>query len=209
MENFKLDDIHALLPKELTEQGKNRLVNALKQFTGENSDKIYTDFYTASPHEYFLQGDLVREIRFPDWNDKTAEFEKVYYDVILLSNTCDMDDNNTRDIPKKVMVAKVIKLSAFIECIDTAIVKEVDQLIKAVKSQHYTNLFYLPGEDGEEYIAYLDDVSTIYVEELAEMKNELSENRVSILGQFGYYLFILKLSFHLHRLPEQTHRSLT
>ncbi|MEP5611451.1 MAG: hypothetical protein ABJP45_04345, partial [Cyclobacteriaceae bacterium] len=58
----------------------------------------------------------------------------------------------------------------------------------------------------KEYIAYLDDTSNITIEELGLLKENLSENRIASLDFFGYYLFVLKLSYHLCRLPEETDR---
>lgn len=205
--DFNLDDFSSLLPPELTRIEKGRLNDALRQFHSSNTrTKYYTDFYSTKEYPYFLQGDLLKELRFPEWNMSTHTYDKVYHDVILLSNTCDMDDSNIRDIPKQVMIAKLISLDSFIEALRRFDL-EIVQIIDKVKNQQYTNLIYLPASPNyNESIVYLDEISWISIDELKDLKKEIKENRIVTLDHFGYYLFIFKLSFHFNRLPESPHR---
>jgi len=207
MDTFNIDDIKSLLPQELSEQKKGRLITALKQFHSKDiAQKNYTDFYSTSSFSYFLQGDLVKDLRFPSWDDESGTFEKVYHNVVLISNTCDMDENNPRDIPKQVMIAKLIELDKFENALHELEVTNSDVIINNVKSQHYSNIIYLPFTKDAEYIAYLDEISWISLEELKALKKDIDMNRISILDHFGFYLFVFKLSYHLHRLPEATDR---
>lgn len=207
MDAFNVDDIRSLLPPELTEQKKGRLIEALKQFhSKEIAHKKYTDFYSTNSFSYFLQGDLIRELRFPSWDEEKATFEKIYHDVILISNTCDMDENNKRDIPKQVMIAKLIELSIFEEALHKLNTSEYDIIISNIKAQRYSNVIYFPPNNNIEYIAFLDELSWVSSEELSVLKGDITTNRISVLDHFGFYLFVLKLSYHLHRLPEATDR---
>ena len=99
---FDINSLDSLLPPELSEQKKERLKQSLIQFLKENQNKTkyYTDFYSTENYPYFLQGDIIREIRFPIFDFETREYEKEYFDVILISNTCDMDEANTRKVKK-------------------------------------------------------------------------------------------------------------
>lgn len=206
---FFIEDLERLLPPELTDQKKGRLREGLKQFSDlENSqDKFYTDFYLTSYHNYFLQGDLIREIRFPVFDTKSREYNKLYYDALLISNTCDVDESNIRTVPKKPIIAKLIPIEEFVASLKELAVENAAEILTQIKNQQFSNVFYLPPtKDKNEYLAYLDDLGTIDKEELNVLKEDIDTNRIASLDYFGYYLFIFKLSYHLCRLPEATER---
>ena len=102
---FSIDEFEKLLPPELTNQKKGRLREGLIQFSDpyNSQDKFYTDFYLPISHNYFLQGDLIREMRFPLFNKESGQYEKLYYDALIISNTCDIDESNIRTLRKKVV----------------------------------------------------------------------------------------------------------
>lgn len=207
--NFAIDDLNKILPPELTEQKKGRLQEGLNQFLkiNNNKDKYYTDFYLNSANPYFLQGDLIREIRFPVFNKSNRQYDKLYFDALLISNTCDVDDSNKRNVPKQAILAKLIPFDSFIESLDDIGVEDAANIITQIKNQQFSNVFYLPiTKTREEYIAYFDDLSVIEIEELNALKDEININRIGSLDYFGYYLFIFKLSYHFCRLPEETQR---
>lgn len=206
---FDINSLDSLLPPELSEQKKERLKQSLIQFLKENQNKTkyYTDFYSTENYPYFLQGDIIREIRFPIFDFETREYEKEYFDVILISNTCDMDEANTRKVKKNVIIAKLIPFDNFIEALKELKVERADDIITQVQNQLYSNLLYLPPNyQGAEYIVYLDELAWITMSELNDLKENMQENRIASLDFYGYYLFVLKLSYHLCRLPEETHR---
>ena len=207
--DFFLEDLNAILPPELTEQRKGRLSEGLKQFSKDNlsQERYYTDFYSTFSYPYFLQGDLIRQLRFPVFDFEIKEYKKKYYDAILLSNTCDVDVNNVRNIPKKAVLAKVIPLDYFVSALSELDIKNATSILTQVKNQMYSNLLYLPKtKDGVDYIAYFDEISIIGVDELNSLKDDMKDNRIATLDFFGYYLFIFKLSFNFCRLPEETQR---
>jgi hypothetical protein len=206
---FILDELSKILPIELTDQKKGRLKDGLKQFMEENrlKDKFYTEFYLTTNNSFFLQGDLIKELRFPVFNVESKSYEKLYYDALLISNTCDIDNANKRNIPKKAILAKLIPFNIFIESLHELEVENASTILTQVKNQQYSNLFYLPeNKNQEDYIAYFDDLSIIDVEELSILKEDLKLNRIESLDYFGYYLLVFKLSFHFCRLPEETQR---
>lgn len=205
---FQIEELNKLLPPDISEQKKNRLREGLKQFNDENTgtDKNYTDFYSPLNHEFFLQGDLIRELRFPEFDPINKTYEKKYYDAILISNTCDMDINNNRKIDKEVIIAKIIPLHTYQNYLQTLNVPNIDSIINQVKRQLFSNLLYLPAVKQTDYIAYLDKLSYISGEELNCLKPEMDKNRIATLDLFGHYLFTFKMSYHFCRLPEDSHR---
>lgn len=206
---FFIEELERLLPPELTDQKKGRLREGLKQFfdPGNSQDKFYTDFYLPISHNYFLQGDLIREMRFPVFNKELRQYEKLYFDALLVSNTCDVDESNKCTVTKKAVIAKLIPVDTFIESLKELEVENAAEILTQVKNQLYSNIIYLSIAKGnEDYLAYLDDLSIIEKEELNTLKEDIAINRIESLDYFGYYLFIFKLSYHLCRLPEETER---
>lgn len=85
--------------------------------------------------------------------------------------------------------------------------------IENLKKQLLSNFLYLPPlpEDSgykQGYVVRLDSIFKFPVSELnsenyIKARNEI---RVATLSNFGFYLFIIKLSYHFCRLPEDPHR---
>lgn len=206
---FSIEELEKLLPPELTDQKKGRLHEGLRQFSDpyNTQDKFYTDFYLPISRSYFLQGDLLREMRFPSFNKESGQYNKLYYDALIISNTCDFDESNKRTVTKKVILAKLVPVDTFIESMRELEVENAAEILTHVKNQQYSNIVYLPiTRDKKEYLAYLDDLSIVEKEEVNVLKEDISNNRIESLDYFGYYLFIFKLSYHLCRLPEETER---
>jgi hypothetical protein len=207
------DDFDLILPNYLVDEEKSRLKNALRQFTVDEKGKEinYADFYKSYGHAYFMQSDLVKEIRMSLWNEEGAVFEKAYSDAIIISNTCDISFENKHSIKsKQCLFAPLIDFNEYIrDLAKSGYEKEkLDQFIQTVKAQLVTNLFYLPlfHKDNKEYVVFLDNVFWFPAIELNSYIDSIQDNRITSLSHFGYYLFILKLSYHLCRLPEQCDR---
>ncbi len=197
--------------KYLTEEEKGRLNAALKQFKkvgkGENAHKNYTHFYLSSFPNGLRQGDLLSSIRIPNWNIKTASYDKVYSKVILVSNTCDVDSSSKdRIIPKEILFAPIVELAEY----EKDLVKNnknPKEIISAIKRQEYSNLFYLPNQQSTEYIAFLDKLFWFPTDELIKLYDKIIDQRIATLDYYGFFLFIIKLTYHLCRSPEDDHRS--
>ena len=145
------DDIEKILPSYLvkSENEKTRLKDALKQFTADNRGKEidYNDFYKSYGHMYFMQSDLLKEIRMSHWDDDKAIFHKVYSDALILSNSCDISFENRHDLnTKQCLFAPLIDFAEYVNDLkeEGYSSEKLDQFIKAVKAQLVTNLFYLP-----------------------------------------------------------------
>ncbi len=206
--SFSLESIEKLLPAELTEHRKGRLRDGLKQFALNSNSKIYTDFYLNSGPSYFLQGDLVFDLRFPTWDAETRIFEKAYFNSIVLSNSCDIDEANqqSRKLPKQVIISKIFTLADFTEGLESLNIENSKAIVTSVRNQEYSNLMYLPPINNIEYIVFFDELSSISNAELNALKSNIDANRIASLDLFGYYLLMFKLSYHFCRLPEEIDR---
>lgn len=210
---FGDDKFELILPSYLVDPDKSRLRDALKQFiTEEKGSEInYSNFYRNYNNGYFMQSDLVKEIRFAQWDDETAGYKKGYTDAIIISNTCDISFENKHELnAKQCLFAPLHDFNIYLDDLKKAGYsnEKIESFSKSVKSQQRTNIFYLPEhfKDGKEYIVLLDNLFWFPTQELNSYIDDIDTNRVTSLTHFGFYLFILKLSYHLCRLPEQCDR---
>lgn len=232
MSGFDIEEVSRRFPAYLSEIDKGRLQNALKDFSSNSkkesiggsaekalslteSQKLYSHFYLRDSPEYLLQADVIESIRRPIWiSDRTdplfATYDKDYIRALMISNTCDIDvADKDRYIPKEVSFVPIVPMSDYIDSIqaDHRIRPQVDSIKESLRNQQYSNLFYLPsGKDFEEHIALLDQPFWYPSDELSEILSAVIANRVVSLSQWAYYLFVLKLSYHLCRLPEADDR---
>ena len=207
------DDLDKILPSYLVQSKKTRLKEALIQFTNDDGRKEidYTDFYRAYHHSLFMQSDLVKEVRLPVWNDVNAVFDKGYTDAIILSNTCDISPSNEHDLnTKQCLFAPIINLNDYLQALkdEGYDAGKIIQFKNTIQAQLISNLFYLPicHKENIDYIVLLDNVFWFPKSELNSYISDIEDNRIASLSLFGYYLFILKLSYHLCRLPELNER---
>jgi hypothetical protein len=162
MENlFDKHHLERLLPDYLSKAEKGRLLKALEQFQqqGSSNKASYAHFYLNRKPDYFLQGDLLRGIRQAIWNPITEEFQKIYANALILSNTCDLDATNERVIPKDVVLAPLTPFSDFVEELSLLVTNKTKlaTIIQGIKSQTYSNVFYLPShpQSNQDFVCFL------------------------------------------------------
>lgn len=206
-----------IFPSYLTIEDKSRLSEWLKQFKNHsdqtwNSSKIdYTNFISTNPDQSFLQSDLIKEIRYANLIEVEGQltFEKTYTNAIILSNSCDINPENDRNWNvKECVLAPVIKLSEYQNNLIENDYSDYARIIEEIKQQKITNLFYIPDLNSDGYIAKLDKSFWFSAEELNSYTEDISENRILSLTLFGYYLFLVKLSYHFCRFPSEKDRGL-
>lgn len=208
----------------LTESRKKRLNDALKTFfsndhhiktddgsnyleiyTGADTPKNYTHFYSASPPNFVLQGDLIRSIRFSKWDNESETYAKKFINAIVLSNTCDIEvDTKKRSIPNQIVLAPIIPLKIFKDKLEQreSNTNTIKNIVEEIRNQKITNIFYLPSMEHEEHLVFLDEIFWYPTEEFHLKSSIIVDNRIASLDDFGFYILLLKLSYHFCRLPE-------
>ncbi|TYZ12709.1 hypothetical protein FY528_05310 [Hymenobacter lutimineralis] len=219
---FSVTEIARLFPSFLTDTEKTRINQGLSQFDASlaSSSKLYTDFYTAGSPAYLLQGDLLPSMRLPVWQAQQGTYAKGHTNALLIANTCDVDVvGNPRNVPKEIGFVQLIPLADFLARLERTfqaqqlplgtIRSKLQNIESELRGQLLTNVFYLPAVPGglPEQVALLDRPFWFPAAELAQISQVLLSNRLASLSQWGYYLFILKLSYHLCRLPEERDRN--
>lgn len=216
---FDLEEVSKRFPAYLSDTDKGRLRDVLNDFVQVGApiveSKLYSQFYLRDLPDYLLQADVIDGIRMPAWDadrgsSTYASFKKEYVRALMISNTCDVDlVEKDRLLPKQVSFVPVVPLKDYIDSIDTdrRLQNRKEQAVKDIKSQQYSNLFFLPkGKGFEEHVALLDQPFWFPSSELTEIIEAVISHRIISLSQWAYYLFILKLSYHLCRLPEAPDR---
>jgi hypothetical protein len=193
-----VEEIRDHLPRYLTAGQQAELVRQLRDFENRN-------YYTSLFGDELLQGDGwsgVEILNFTDGNrDKIRG--------ILLSNSCDISSSNPRDFPPKIVFAPLVRfddLARALQNVPGLQPEKFDSKIIAIRQQRVSSLFFLPQGNGLEvdHVAILDDLHSI---PLAAFSREAKKTKLFTLGQMGFYLFLMKLSFHFCRFQEGITRS--
>ena len=129
---------------------------------------------------------------------------------MVLSNTCDLDFGNKRHYyQSRLVYAPIFKLSKYkrlLEEKDGLLAVNIEQHINSIKEQRISSIFYLPEFDGviEESIVFLDRVVNSSIEQIS--LEDLDEERIFTLSDFGFYVLVFKISVHFSRIRENVER---
>lgn len=199
LDKMRIESIaEVFLPKYLSPRQTKELYEGLDQFPDVR------DFY-LSPfivEDKILQGDAWNNIGIVNIQDLSRRNIL----ALVLSNSCDIDPDNSRNFPVNVMIAPLIKLDA-IEKLLKDRYGEGDKVINTlndIRGQKNTSIMYFPalGSVECEYIAFLDSIFSIPLSIFSAQKGE----RLFQLNQIAHYIFLIKLSIHLTRFNESIAR---
>ncbi len=203
-----------MLPSYLTNTAKGRIKDALEQFFGDKENINYDDFYTQEHHDFLMQSDMMHSVIALDWNSGNRTYDTGYSPAILISNSCDVTLENNRSINnKEALFAPIISVENYLNFAKArgSSTPQLETFYTTLKKQEYTNLFYLPANplNKQEYIVRLDKIYWLPRNELVETVKDLKNQRFASLSDWGYYLYLTKLSLHICRVPEEIERRTT
>lgn len=198
------EELRKYLPKYLSEENYRNLLSELKSFP----DNIDARMYTSSLNDEILyQGDGINNMPIIDLAQNSKNIKSV--PALILSNTCDMDLSNKRMHPTSIVYAPIIKLSRYKSVINQHCdnISKIEDHITDLKQQKITQIMYLPATGQmEESIVLLDRVFSInnkYVN-----RSKLKDIRFFSFSDYGFYLFVFKLSVHFSRIQENVNRGM-
>ncbi len=201
-----LSDIEKYLPKYLSQSEQSKLFEELKQFPDNIHKRLYSS--QRDPDAIIFQGDGLASLPFVE----LPSTDVIYPMVMIVSNTCDIFPDHSRAIPSSIVYCPLIRLEAYRESLLKNRPKETDRIeahIASLKKQECSSMFYLPPglRLKEERIALFDRV----VHHRADALDfpDLVKNRLFTLSDYGFYLFLFKLSIHFTRLREGVVRGYT
>jgi hypothetical protein len=199
------DDIRIYLPKYLSEESTKELLKNIGEFPDNISNSLYTN---ALENNYTIfQGDGLKSLKVINLPDsKIGDAPSV-----ILSNTCDIEPSNERPFPSQICYAPIFRLGKYIDNLkQTNFFSNQDSLnqhIKRLKQQHITQILYLPIGCALEYegLVFLDRINNCRNNSVS--RDNLKQNRLFSLSNYGYYLLLTKLSIYFSRLQEKTDRN--
>lgn len=194
------ESIKKYLPQFLSAKSSEEMFGCLKDFPANIDCRMYCDRTKAE--DFFSQGDGIAELKMFRWDTKSMNA----VNVMVLSNSCDISKTNKRSFTPYCVYCALIKLSGLLELYrkngrDEEHMKEVEA---DIREQRITSFFYLPKGQGldDEYVAILDRVGSCPITYLDKTKTKLFS-----LSNYGFYMFLLKLSIHFTRIRDGLDRS--
>ena len=196
------DDIKIYLPKYLSDASQKALFSELKFFP-ENIDKR---FYSTilSTNNFLHQGDGCNGIVFSDFEER--EFYKAK--GFIVNNTCDIQTSNNRLFQSYVTFAPIFSLKKYEDTLRKQFKDKSTQIsghIDSIRKQEITQIFYLPEHSdlGENFVR-LDSLQSMPIE--MNKDSEWERNRILCLSNYGFYVFLIKISVHFSRVRENLDR---
>lgn len=210
-----LELIRTFLPKYLTPELQENLFKTVQENFPFSSDPNL--IYSRIPEiNYYYQGDCVKDIPFSSFNE--GVFQTAYLNGIIASNTCDISpDNQKLDIPN-IQFSSVFSLSEYIETLKSKKINQhkIDSFIENLKGNRISNLFYLPekrnGQDvvlEESFVRFDLNVTlpiSIFTGDNYDNSYAPVGDRLISFSNYGFYLFLIKLSVHYCRFREGVFR---
>lgn len=201
-----LESLQQQIPYYLTAEDRQVLVDELKAISKGGTADYFLSPYNDAFHHDMLQGDGWRAFQLFMFD--TGERRSVQ--GLVLSNSCDVEPGNARDVPARVIFAPLVKLSVYEGLLRGSGIdpQRIDEKIASVRAQKTTNMFFLPagGPLADDHVVRLDDVHSMPA--AAHAKSEGRE-KLFTLSNTGFYMLVLKLSVHFCRLHEKVNRKPT
>ncbi len=203
-----IEEIKKYLPQYLSASATVSLFEELKQFPSNIDQRIYTE--SLKGESIIFQGDGLMGLLYVNLPDTTS---KPLLGMIF-SNTCDTDEKNDRLFDARISFAPIFNLNKY-KCAliekyvnsNKKTIHAIDSHINDIKKQNISQIFYLPKGSGLENdsIVFLDRINNLPSGYFS--KNQILENRLFTLSDYGFYLFLFKLSVHFTRIRESVQRS--
>lgn len=210
-----LELIRTFLPKYLTPEQQDNLFKTVQNYFPFSTDpnQIYSKLTET---DYYYQGDCLIDIPFSSFNN--GEFETAYLQGIIVSNTCDISLDNERFDSPNIQFSSVFSLTEYIAILKQRRINEqrINSFIENLKGNRISNLLYLPEKrNGDEIIleeSFVRFDTTVTLPILIFNGDTYNKDyspkgdRLFSFSNYGFYLFLIKLSVHYCRFREGVFR---
>lgn len=198
---LSFEDIEKYLPRYLSESSTKILFSELKEFP-KNIDRIYTR--ALRDKILIFQGDGLTNMLVVNLPDTT-----VYkMPAMVLSNTCDLNPENKRYLSPNIIYAPIVSLKKYERILQDNKVEsnKIEEHLRTIRGQFITQIFYLPNTEAleEESIVLLDKIMSCASNVISP--EEIRTARLFTLSDYGFYVFLFKLSMHFTRIQEKIDR---
>lgn len=201
---FDPETLKQQIPYYLSVEDRRLLVAEIKSISQGGNAEYVLNHARDEFGDFMLQGDGWRG--FILFSFETGERRSVK--GLVLSNSCDVDPDNPRDLPSRVIFAPLVRLSVFADLLRAAGVEaeRIDAKLVDIRAQKTTNIFFIPAGSflSEDYIVRLDEAHSMPTKSHI---NHEDRQKLFTLSNTGFYMFVLKLSIHFCRLQERVNRA--
>jgi len=166
---------------------------------------------------YYYQGDCLIDIPFTKFGK--GKFGVAYISGVVVSNTCDIAPENERIVTPNIQFSAIFSVSEYLEVLkgDDISDQRVETFLADLKGNRISNLFYLPEKSNGENIIMEEsfvqfDLSValpidIFDAEAYNRDYAPAGDRLVSFSNYGFYLFLIKLSVHYCRFREGVFRN--
>lgn len=214
-----LELIRTHLPKYLTADIKENLFSVVKENFPLSIDPSL--IYQRLPDEdIYYQGDCIVDIPFSFFETRDGgTFITRFLNGIILSNTCDISLENERLEKPFIQFSNILPLNDYVEKLEEKKVasQRIESFLSNLKSNRISNLFYLPEKRNadeiimEESFVRFDSAVSLPLSALEgeayDRRYKPDGDRVFSFSNYGFYLFLIKLSIHYCRIREGVFRN--
>lgn len=198
-----LEQLKLFLPKYLSKESEDDLFRNLKDFPSNIDARLYTRKLPLD--ELIYQADGIENLLVVNFPDKQIGEAN----SMVLSNTCDIDQGNIRLFSASICYTPIFNLQKFIDKLlskPEITKRRVNQFVSQIKKQRITQIFYLPvgGRLSSESFVFFDKINNCDNKFIS--RQELKTRRLFTLSNYGFYLFLFKLSIHFTRIREDIDR---
>ena len=128
---------------------------------------------------------------------------------VVLSNTCDNDLQNVRMYSSSICYSPIFNLNKYIEKLKTKTItspRKVSEFTNQIKNQRISQIFFLPkgGKLISDSFIFFDKINSCDNNSIS--REGLSKRRLFSFSNYGFYLFVFKLSMHFSRIREDLDR---
>jgi hypothetical protein len=194
------EDFRVYLPKYLSAEATTALFEELQQFPANIDSRLYTD--RLKDEQTLFQGDGLVDVWISNLPDQRIDKTR----VIVLSNSCDIAPEHKRLMGPRLIYCPIVSFPKYENMVRKS-GKISEQHLADIRRQVVSSMFYLPSNPalGGEAIALLDRMNNCDLQSLDLV--ELTQNRLFTLSNFGFYVFLFKISIHLTRIRENVQRN--
>lgn len=201
---FDVESIHQSIPQYLSVADQEALVRDLKAINAGGTASYVLSKYRDEFSDVMLQGDGWRGFQL--FLFESGERRSIR--GIVLSNSCDVDPENPRDVPARVIFVPLVRLSIYeAKLRESGISNDrIDTKIRAIREQRTTNIYFLPAEGPlkVDYMVRFDEAQSMPI---AAHAGSGDREKLFTLSNTGFYMLVLKLSVHFCRLQEKVNRN--
>lgn len=202
------EEVKKYLPQYLCGASQDILFKEIKSFPSNIDDRLYSQVLKKEAVIYQGDGlDGMLVINLPSSDIRP-------FRSIVISNTCDIYQDNERLCPSRIIYAPIFNLEKYKKKIQEEYKNDKDQKrktedhINSIRKQLNTQIFYLPKGAG------LENDSIVFLDRLNNCPSdiypavEIKKRKLFTLSDYGFYLFLIKLSIHFTRIREDVGRTI-